>query len=101
MPNNAMVEEMNKSHFIDVSRLLSNQGANIDFYLFVAISNRVCTFTWWSPNSIRAPTEPDVKQACNCFRNNQFLCEQLSCAPKNFIIPVKHVIHKDKVMQQL
>ena len=39
---NAMVEEMNKSHFIDVSRLLSNQGANIGLYLFVAIINHMC-----------------------------------------------------------
>ena len=42
MPNNTMMEEMNKLCFIDVSHLLSNQGANIDFYLFVAISNRMC-----------------------------------------------------------
>ena len=46
MPNNAMVEEMNKLHFIDVSHLLSNQEANIDFYLFVAISNRMCVLSY-------------------------------------------------------
>ena len=39
---NTMKKEMKKLHFIDVSHLLSNRGANIDFYLFVAISNRMC-----------------------------------------------------------
>ena len=43
MPNNAMVEEINKLNLIDISLPLSKQGANIDFYLFVAISNRMCT----------------------------------------------------------
>ena len=41
IPHLVLMKEMNKLHCIDVSQLLSNTRVNINFYLFVAISNRM------------------------------------------------------------